>query len=78
MLGISIDPSGFILRARDGRLSCPHSVSSVAPSWYSARPGAKPQRPAGCVVSGAYVQLVQGIPLPVVMFLAYFGISIAG
>ena len=28
--------------------------------------------------SGAYVQLIQGIPLPVVMFLVYFGISIGG
>lgn len=29
-------------------------------------------------LSGAYIQLIQGIPLPVVMFLCYFGISIAG
>ena len=26
----------------------------------------------------AYINLVQGIPLPIIMFLAYFGISIAG
>lgn len=30
------------------------------------------------VLSGLYVNLVQGIPLPVVMFIVYFGISIAG
>ncbi len=29
-------------------------------------------------LSGVYVNLVQGIPLPVVMFLVYFGISIVG
>ncbi|MDF3834274.1 amino acid ABC transporter permease [Cupriavidus basilensis] len=29
-------------------------------------------------VAGAYVKLIQGIPLPVIMFLCYFGISIAG
>ena len=29
-------------------------------------------------VTGAYVQLVQGVPLPVIMFVVYFGISIAG
>jgi polar amino acid transport system permease protein len=29
-------------------------------------------------VTGAYVQLMQGIPLPVLMFIVYFGISIAG
>ncbi|TGV07377.1 amino acid ABC transporter permease [Alcaligenaceae bacterium 429] len=29
-------------------------------------------------VAGLYVKLIQGIPLPVVMFLCYFGISIAG
>lgn len=29
-------------------------------------------------IAGAYVKLVQGIPLPVIMFLCYFGISIAG
>lgn len=28
--------------------------------------------------SGAYVQLMQGIPLPVLMFVIYFGISIGG
>jgi polar amino acid transport system permease protein len=28
--------------------------------------------------TGAYVQLMQGIPLPVLMFIVYFGISIAG
>jgi len=29
-------------------------------------------------ITGLYVQLVQGIPLPVIMFVAYFGISISG
>jgi len=29
-------------------------------------------------LAGAYVQLMQGIPLPVLMFVIYFGISIAG
>ncbi|MEO6983942.1 MAG: amino acid ABC transporter permease [Paralcaligenes sp.] len=29
-------------------------------------------------LSGLYVKLVQGIPLPVMMFIVYFGISIAG
>ncbi|MBN9025970.1 MAG: amino acid ABC transporter permease [Rhizobiales bacterium] len=30
------------------------------------------------LVSAAFVQLVQGIPLPVIMFVVYFGISIGG
>lgn len=30
------------------------------------------------MVSGAFVQLVQGIPLPVIMFVVYFGLSIGG
>ncbi len=30
------------------------------------------------VATGAYVQLVQGVPLPVIMFVVYFGISISG
>ncbi|MFG1351563.1 amino acid ABC transporter permease [Xanthobacter autotrophicus] len=30
------------------------------------------------IASGLLVQLVQGIPLPVIMFVVYFGISIAG
>ncbi|MDN5843146.1 MAG: amino acid ABC transporter permease [Alcaligenaceae bacterium] len=29
-------------------------------------------------LTGAYVKLIQGIPLPVVMFIVYFGITIAG
>jgi polar amino acid transport system permease protein len=29
-------------------------------------------------LSGLYVKLIQGIPLPVMMFIVYFGISIAG
>src|SRR3546814_18892808 len=29
-------------------------------------------------LTGWYVKLVQGIPLPVMMFIVYFGISIAG
>jgi polar amino acid transport system permease protein len=28
--------------------------------------------------TGAYVQLIQGVPLPVIMFVVYFGISISG
>lgn len=30
------------------------------------------------VLSGAYVQIVQGIPLPVIMFVVFFGMSIYG
>ncbi|ODT16347.1 MAG: amino acid ABC transporter permease [Kaistia sp. SCN 65-12] len=30
------------------------------------------------LISGAFVQLIQGIPLPVIMFVVYFGISIGG
>jgi polar amino acid transport system permease protein len=30
------------------------------------------------VASGLFVQLIQGIPLPVIMFVVYFGISIGG
>ncbi|MCY0857172.1 MULTISPECIES: amino acid ABC transporter permease [unclassified Cupriavidus] len=30
------------------------------------------------MVTGAFVQLVQGVPLPVIMFVVYFGISVGG
>jgi len=30
------------------------------------------------MISSAYVQLIQGIPLPVIMFVVYFGLSIGG
>ncbi|UJW77239.1 amino acid ABC transporter permease [Rhizobium sp. SL42] len=30
------------------------------------------------IAVAAYISLIQGIPLPIIMFLAYFGISIAG
>ena len=30
------------------------------------------------ILTAAYVKLIQGIPLPVIMFIVYFGISIAG
>jgi polar amino acid transport system permease protein len=30
------------------------------------------------IAIAAYINLIQGIPLPIIMFLAYFGISIAG
>jgi len=36
------------------------------------------QRPALRWLTGAYIQLVQGTPLLVILFLAYFGISILG
>ncbi|KDP89497.1 amino acid ABC transporter permease [Cupriavidus sp. SK-3] len=29
-------------------------------------------------ITGAFVQLVQGVPLPVIMFVVYFGISVGG
>jgi polar amino acid transport system permease protein len=34
--------------------------------------------PTARLLAGAYIQLVQGIPLLVLLFLAYFGLSIAG
>lgn len=30
------------------------------------------------IISGAYVQIIQGIPLPVIMFVVFFGMSIYG
>jgi polar amino acid transport system permease protein len=30
------------------------------------------------LIAGAYVKLVQGVPLPVMMFLAYFGLALSG
>ncbi|GBD47921.1 amino acid ABC transporter permease [Methylopila sp. Yamaguchi] len=30
------------------------------------------------MISSAYVQLIQGVPLPVIMFVVYFGLSIGG
>lgn len=40
--------------------------------------GRSSRRPSLRFISGAYVQIIQGIPLPVIMFVVFFGMSIYG
>jgi polar amino acid transport system permease protein len=79
MLGISIDQIGFIFKGAGWTLILSAlgfiggTIAGVPLALARSR-GSRWLR----LLAGTYVQLVQGIPLPVIMFLAYFGISIAG
>ena len=79
MLGISLEQLQFILRGAGWTLL----LSSMGflggamvglPLALARSRGGRMLR----VITGGLIQLVQGIPLPVLMFLCYFGISIAG
>ncbi|KGD90506.1 amino acid ABC transporter permease [Achromobacter sp. RTa] len=79
MLGISLEQLQFILRGAGWTLL----LSSMGflggavvglPLALARSRGGRLLR----VMTGGLIQLVQGIPLPVLMFLCYFGISIAG
>ncbi|AMM23675.1 amino acid ABC transporter permease [Variovorax sp. PAMC 28711] len=79
MDGISISQLGFIFKGAGWTLVL--SAMGFAGGALVGLPLALARARGGRVLrllSGAYVQLIQGIPLPVVMFLCYFGISIAG
>ncbi|MEJ8847635.1 amino acid ABC transporter permease [Variovorax rhizosphaerae] len=79
MDGISISQVGFIFKGAGWTLVL--SAMGFLGGALVGLPLAMARSRGGAVlraVTGAYVQLVQGIPLPVIMFLCYFGISIAG
>ncbi len=79
MFGISIDQLLFIFKGAGWTLVLSGmgfvggAVIGVPLALMRARGGTVVR-----AVTGAYVQLVQGVPLPVIMFVVYFGISIAG
>lgn len=79
MLGISIQQIGFIFQGAGWTLVL--SLMGFVGGGLVGLPLALARARGGRalrLLSGAYVQLVQGVPLPVIMFLCYFGISIAG
>ncbi|KAF1048921.1 amino acid ABC transporter permease [Xylophilus sp.] len=79
LFGISSDQIGFIFRGAGWTLAL--SLMGFAGGLLVGLPIALALSRGGRLlqaVGGAYVKLVQGIPLPVIMFLCYFGISIAG
>lgn len=79
MSGISIEQLFFILRgagwtlALSGMGFAGGAVIGVPLALVRSR-GPRTLR----WIVGAYIQLVQGIPLPIMMFVVYFGISISG
>ena len=79
MLGISIQQIGFIFQGAGWTLVL--SLMGFVGGGLVGLPLALARARGGRalrLITGAYVQLVQGVPLPVIMFLCYFGISIAG
>lgn len=79
MLGISFDQIGFIFKGAGWTLVL--SLMGFVGGALVGLPIALALSRGGRLlrrVTGAYVQLIQGIPLPVIMFLCFFGISIAG
>lgn len=79
MFGISIEQLLFILQGAGWTLVL--SVMGFVGGAVIGVPLALARSRGGRVlkaVTGAYVQLVQGVPLPVIMFVVYFGISIGG
>lgn len=79
MSGISIDQLFFIFKGAGWTLVL--SAMGFVGGAVIGVPLALARARGGAVlraVTGAYVQLVQGVPLPVIMFVVYFGISISG
>jgi polar amino acid transport system permease protein len=79
MFGISIEQLLFIFKGAGWTLVL--SVMGFVGGAVIGVPLALARSRGGPVlqaVTGAYVQLVQGVPLPVIMFVVYFGISISG
>ena len=79
MLGVSYDQWIYMLRGTGWTvvLSLLGFVGGTVVGLPVAVAGASRSK-AARILSGLYVKLIQGIPLPVVMFLVYFGISFAG
>lgn len=79
MFGISIDQLLFIFKGAGWTLAL--SALGFIGGAAIGLPLALARARGGAVlraVTGAYVQLMQGVPLPVIMFVVYFGISIGG
>lgn len=79
MFGISIDQLFFIFKGAGWTLVL--SAMGFVGGALIGVPVALARARGGLVIrslTGIYVQLMQGIPLPVIMFVVYFGISIAG
>jgi polar amino acid transport system permease protein len=79
MFGISIDQWLFILKGAGWTIVL--SAMGFVGGALVGLPIALARSRGGRVlrtVSGGYVQLIQGVPLPVIMFVVYFGISIGG
>lgn len=79
MFGISVDQLLFIFKGAGWTLVL--SAMGFIGGALIGVPLALARARGGVVLrgfTGAYVQLMQGVPLPVVMFVVYFGISIAG
>ena len=79
MFGISIDQLFFIFKGAGWTLVL--SAMGFIGGALIGVPVALARARGGLVIrslTGIYVQLMQGIPLPVIMFVVYFGISIAG
>lgn len=79
MLGVSLYQYGFLVQGAfwtvvlslmgfvGGTIvGLPVALARISRGWFL------------CRASSAYVQFVQGIPLPVIMFVVYFGVSIYG
>jgi len=79
MFGISIDQLFFVFKGAGWTLVL--SAIGFVGGAVIGIPLALARARGGAVLrslTGAYVQLVQGVPLPVIMFVVYFGISISG
>ena len=79
MFGISVDQLLFIFKGAGWTLVL--SAMGFVGGALIGVPLALARARGGVVLralTGAYVQLMQGVPLPVIMFVVYFGISIAG
>lgn len=79
MFGISVDQLLFIFKGAGWTLVL--SAMGFVGGAVIGVPLALARARGGAVLrafTGAYVQLVQGVPLPVIMFVVYFGISIGG
>lgn len=79
MFGISVDQLLFIFKGAGWTLVL--SAMGFVGGALIGVPLALARTRGGAMLrglTGAYVQLMQGVPLPVIMFVVYFGISIAG
>lgn len=79
MLGLTVDQLYYLLRGAGWTivLSLLGFVGGTVLGLPVALARASTSRALRLISSG-YVQLIQGVPLPVIMFVVYFGISIGG